>query len=237
MEQMDILAFGAHPDDVELFCGGTLIKMSRLGYNVGIIDLTQGELSTRGDVQQRKTESEQALTMMGGRLRENLDIADGTIQSNNQNRMKVIRTIRKYRPNIVLAPYPMDRHPDHEQASLLIEQAVFYSGLKKIDSEMPAYRPPHVLFYFSHRIERISFIMDISDTFEDKVKALQSYASQFYKPDDPGDQPQTYISSKRFWDNVEARARYFGSQIDVDYGEPFHSKTKLKINNLMTIFP
>jgi N-acetylglucosamine malate deacetylase 1 len=229
--KLDALFFGSHPDDIELTCGGTVIKLVKNGKNVGICDLTRGELSTRGNSMSRKKETDDADKILGIKIRENLKLKDGNIQNSYNNRLKVIRLIRKYKPEIVFAPYPNDRHPDHINVSNLIRESVFSSGLIKIQTpHLNAYRPKKV-FYYRHAYDiPISFIVDISETFEKKMKAVRCYESQFYSSK-KGDEPQTYISSKLFIHDIEAKARFFGFRIGVEYGEPYFCYEDLKINS------
>jgi len=219
--KIDALFIGAHPDDIEITSSGTLVKMIKSGLKAGILDLTLGELSTRGDVRTRKLETEAASKILGIKVRENLGLSDGEILNNRINRLKIIRIIRKYRPKIVFAPFSRDRHPDHINSSILIKESVFYSGLNKIVTEgYNAFRPDKI-FYFRHAYDLpISFIVDISDTYKIKMRAIKVYKSQFYNP--KSKQPGTYISSKLFLKDVESRARFYGFKIGVEFGEPFY---------------
>ncbi len=232
--QLDILAFGAHPDDVELSCSGTLIKCIRQGYQAGIIDLTAGELGTRGNPELRFKEAEAAAKLMKVAVRHNAGIPDGDISNTAENRKILIEYIRRYQPKIVLLPYFSDRHPDHENASVLIEQACFYAGLVKIETETSAYRPPNLIYYYFNRVENVRLIVDISAEIEAKMQAIAAFKSQFYDP--RSDEPETFISSKGFMEYIKARAQYYGRQIGCEYGEPFWMKSALKIDNLMATF-
>jgi len=229
MKNLDALFFAAHPDDVELSCGGTVIKLVQSGYKVGIIDLTQGELSTRGNLKSRKIETECASKVMGIHVRENLKIADGNIANTQKNRLKIIELIRKYRPKIVFAPYPKDRHPDHINASNLLRESFFYAGLPKIKTKLEAYRPAKTYYFAQHYDIPTSFIFDISDTYEQKLKAVKCYETQFFTGETKG--PQTYISGKSFTDSLEARATQWGFRIGAKYGEPYFTESDLKITD------
>ncbi|MEJ2052857.1 MAG: bacillithiol biosynthesis deacetylase BshB1 [Calditrichaceae bacterium] len=231
---LDLLAFGAHPDDVELSCGGTIIKLVKAGYSVGVIDLTEAELSTRGTVENRRIETAKAGEIMGIKVRENLQIPDGHIDNVEKNRLKVINSIRKYKPKIVFAPYTDDRHPDHVHASKLIIESAFYSGLVKIESEFPAHRPEKIIHYFQHLVDKPSFVVDISNEFVQKMETVKAFASQFYNPE--SDEPETLISRKNFMQMLEDRARYFGYQVGVEYAEPFFIKSMIKIDNIYEFF-
>lgn len=226
----DALFFAAHPDDAELNCGGTILSLIASGKSVGIVDLTLGELSTRGNLKLRKKETDKASSLLGINFRENLKIADGNIEINNANKIKLIRVIRKYKPEIIFAPYPSDRHPDHINASDLIRESFFYSGLGKIKTgDLNPYRPSKIYYYRNAVDMPVSFIFDISKTFSKKLQVMQCYDSQFYNSESK--EPQTFISSKLFEKEVEARARHFGFKIGAEYGEPFYSDSDLKIES------
>lgn len=228
--KLDALFIGAHPDDIEITSSGTLLKMVKAGKKTGIIDLTLGELSTRGDLRTRKKETVAASKILGIKVRENIGIPDGEIQNIHKNRIKLIRQIRKYRPDIVFAPYPEDRHPDHINTSLLVKESVYFSGLARIETEgYSAFRPKKI-FYFRHAYDLpISFIVDITDVFKIKMRSIRAYKSQFYNPKTR--QPDTYISSKLFLKDVETRARFYGFKIGVEFGEPFYCEEPIKIQS------
>lgn len=226
MKNLDALFFAAHPDDVELSCGGMIIKLISTGRKIGIIDLTQGELSTRGNLKSRAIETKNASKALGIHIRENLKIPDGNIENNEKNRKKIIEAVRKYRPKYVFAPYPKDRHPDHINASRVLTEAFFYAGLSKIKTKLEAYRPEKVLYYAQHYDITASFIFDISDVYEKKIEAMKCYKTQFFT-NEKG--PQTYISGKAFSDNFEARARRWGFKIGAEYGEPYFTESDIKI--------
>lgn len=210
-------------------CGGTIISLTESGKNIGVIDLTLGELSTRGNLKLRKSETKKASKLLGISFRENLRIRDGNIEVNNINRAKIIRVIRKYRPEIVFAPYPSDRHPDHINAGNLIRESFFYSGLPKISTgDQKAFRPANIYFYRNAVDIPVSFIFDISETFEKKLKVLKCFGSQFYNTNSK--EPQTFISTRLFDKEIETRARHFGFKIGVEFGEPYFSHNALKVN-------
>lgn len=225
---------GAHPDDIELNCGGTVLKLVESGKNVGIIDLTEGELSTRGSRKSRVLETSAASKLLGISFRENLKIRDGSIEINKINREKIIRVLRKYKPEIVFAPYPNDRHPDHIYAGNLIRESVFYSGLMKIRTgNLKAFRPQKLYFYRSAIDIPVSFIFDISSVFKKKLEVLKCYRTQFY--DSESKEPETFISSSFFRNEIEARARHYGFKIGAEFGEPYYSYDAIRIND-KTIF-
>jgi bacillithiol biosynthesis deacetylase BshB1 len=233
--KLDALFFGAHPDDVELSCGGTVAKMINSGNSVGIIDLTQGELGTRGSKDIREKEAIKAAGELGVTIRENLKFNDGNIENTLSNRLKVILVIRKYKPDIIFAPYLHDRHPDHMHASLLVREGAFFSGLTKITSilngkHQEPFRPKRLCYFMQTYTFEPSFVIDITDEFETKMKAIKCYASQFYDPNSR--EPETFISDKKFIEYIEVRAKFYGFQIGVQYGEPFYTEEKIKLNPL-----
>jgi bacillithiol biosynthesis deacetylase BshB1 len=232
--KLDILAIGAHPDDVELGAGGTLINHIKKGQKVGIIDLTEGELGSRGTVATRYSEAAEAGKIMGIALRENLQMADGFFKNDREHQLKLIRLIRKYKPNVVLANAYHDRHPDHGRGGQLIEDACFLSGLRKIetfdgDTMQEAWRPARVFHYVQDRFIQPDFIVDISESFAQKMEAVRSYGTQFGSV---GDGPVTYISQPGFLQNIESRAQQMGHAIGVRYGEGFCSRSAIGLADL-----
>jgi bacillithiol biosynthesis deacetylase BshB1 len=231
--KLDALFFSAHPDDIELCCGGTLAKLIKIGKKAGIIDMTQGELGTRGSSSLRSKESKKAAEVLGVTVRENLKIDDGNLVNTTENRGKVITAIREYTPEVVFAPYFNDRHPDHIHASKLIKEGAFYSGLMKIKSRKngkikKSFRPKKIIYYMQTYTFEPSFIIDISNEFETKMKAIKCYSSQFYDPHSK--EPQTFISDKKFIEYIESRARFYGFQIGVRFGEPFYIEGSIKLS-------
>ena len=231
--KLDIIAFAAHPDDVELSIGGTIAKFTNAGYKVGIIDFTEGELGTRGTVELRRKEAENASKILGITHRENLGIPDGKVRFNEEYLKKIVSKIRKYKPKIIFAPHFHDRHPDHIGAAELVKNAMFFSGTPKFETEenneaQSAFRPKH-LFYFMQTYDfEPTFINDISDTFETKMQAVRAFTSQFYNP--KSNEPETLISSKGFIDYLEARSKFYGFQIRKNYGEPFYSEERIEFD-------
>jgi len=235
VQKLDVLIFSAHPDDAELGCGGTLIKLANSGKKTGIIDLTKGELGTRGSVTLRRKEAEKASRILGIKIRQNIKLKDGNIQNTSVNRLKLIKIIRYYKPELIFLPYPKDRHPDHTHASVLVKESAFYSGLAKIrtiyNKEVQLYHRPAKLIYFMQTYTfEPSFIIDISNEFGKKMKAIECYASQFYNKKFKG--TDTFISDKKFKDFIEARAKFYGFMIGTKYGEPFYMEEKLNIEPL-----
>ncbi|MBI1780595.1 MAG: bacillithiol biosynthesis deacetylase BshB1 [Sphingobacteriales bacterium] len=234
--KLDLLAIGVHPDDVELGCSGTIINEVKRGKKVGVVDLTQGELGTRGTIDTRYQEAAAAGIIMGISVRENLRMRDGFFVNDEAHQMQLIKIIRKYKPDVVIGNAVTDRHPDHGRASKLIEDACFYSGLAKVettgDNGQPQekWRPAYVLHYIQDRYIEPHLIIDITDVFEQRMKAIEAYGTQFKANDKDG--PQTYISSPDFYESVIARARMLGKRIGVKYAEGFTSDKKIGIRSL-----
>lgn len=232
---LDILAFAAHPDDAELAMGGTIAKLTNNNIKVGIIDMTRGELGTRGTAETRQREAFNAAIALKVAVRQNLEISDGEIRNTKENLMKIIIEIRRFRPKIIFAPYFNDRHPDHIEASQLVKRAMFFSGLAKIktfDKEVPQnyYRPEKLYYYMQTYTFEPSFVVDISDYFDEKMKAVQSYSTQFHNPNSK--EPETFISRPEFINYIKSRAEYFGFSIGKMYGEPFYCEEKIELDFL-----
>lgn len=236
--QIDILAFGAHPDDVELSCSGTLMSHIAMGKTVGIIDLTQGELGTRGTAELRLQEATDAAKIMGVTIRENLRMADGFFNNDKAHQLEIVKIIRKYKPQVIFANALSDRHPDHGKGGRLVADACFIAGLLKVETELEGvnqepHRPAAVYHYTQFRPIEPHFIVDISDYMDKKMDCIMAYGSQFYKPG--SNEPETVISSAHFIKNVEERASDFGRQIGVRYGEGFTCESKLGISNVFNL--
>ncbi|MEI6949388.1 bacillithiol biosynthesis deacetylase BshB1 [Paraflavisolibacter sp. H34] len=235
--KLDVLAIGAHPDDVELGCSGTLIKEVQRGKKVGIIDLTQGELGTRGTVETRYQEAADAATIIGLVARENLKMRDGFFQNDEAHQLQLIAAIRKYQPEIVIGNIYDDRHPDHGRAGSLIYDSCFLAGLKQIKTtddqgrEQERWRPKYLLHFIQDRFYEPDLIVDVSDVWEQRLAATLAYKTQFHTSSD-SDEPQTYISSPEFLQAITARARLLGKRIGVKYGEGFLSRKDIGISNL-----
>lgn len=228
--KLNILAFGAHPDDVELGCAGTLIKETQKGQKVGIIDLTLGELGTRGNAKIRKDEAQKAAKIMGIALRENMGFKDGLFQNNEENKIAIIEKIRNYQPDIVIACAHADRHPDHPKCSQLITEACFLSGLEKIDTKQAVWRPKAIYYYIQFQSLIPNLVIDISAQMLLKLKAIKSYSSQFYNPESK--ESPTIISSKNFLDSISYRAKDLGRQSNCKYAEGFVVHHLLKVDSL-----
>ena len=233
--KLDILAFGAHPDDVELGCAATLAKEISLGKKVGIIDLTQGELGTRGSAELRKVEADNAAKILGVSVRENLKFADGFFVNDKQHQLEVIQKIRQYQPNIVLCNAIEDRHIDHGKGSQLVSDACFLSGLQKIvtewnGSKQEKWRPQFVYHYIQWKNLTPDFVVDVTGFMDQKVAAVMAYSSQFFDPN--SQEPQTPISSKNFTDSIEYRARDLGRLIGAEYAEGFTAERCIAVDCL-----
>jgi bacillithiol biosynthesis deacetylase BshB1 len=236
--KLDILAIGVHPDDVELGCSGTLINEIKRGKKVGIVDLTQGELSTRGSVDSRYEESANAAMIIGACVRENLRMRDGFFRNDEAHQIQVIETIRKYQPEIIIGNILSDRHPDHGRAGHLVSDACFLSGLAKIETKdkngtiQQKWRPKYYLQYMQDWYHEPDLLIDISEVFEQRMKAIEAYSTQFHTSLSEKNGPQTYISTPDFLDSIVARARMLGKRIGVKYAEGFITEKKIGIKSL-----
>lgn len=233
--KLDILAFGAHPDDVELGCSGTIAKEIALGKKVGIIDLTRGELGTRGSVEIRNQEAANAAKILGVSVRENLDMRDGFFMNDESHQLEIIKMLRKYKPEIVLCNAIDDRHIDHGKGSQLVSDACFLSGLMKIETEIngekqEVWRPKLVYHYMQWKNITPDFVVDITGFNDKRVESILAYSSQFYNPD--SDEPETLIASKNFLESLNYRAQDLGRLIGTDYAEGFTVERYLAVNSL-----
>ena len=236
--KLDILAFGVHPDDVELGCAGTIMAAIDQGKKVGIVDLTRGELGTRGTPTTRTQEAAAAAKIMGVDVRENLDMADGFFANDEAHQRKIIALIRKYQPDIILANAPEDRHPDHGRSAKLVSDAAFLSGLRKVETmhegiTQNAWRPAYTFHYIQDRFIQPSFVIDITAYMERKMEAVLAYGTQFTNADTS--EPQTYISSPQFLETVKARALMLGKRIGVGYAEGYITEKIIGFSNFDAI--
>ena len=235
MIKLDILAIGAHPDDIELGCGATIAKEVSLGKKVGVLDLTRGELGTRGSAEIRDNESKKSASILGLSVRENLAFADGFFSNDKEHQLKVIEIIRKYQPEIVLCNAIDDRHIDHSKGSKLVSDACFLSGLRKIETTLNskkqiAWRPKHVYHYIQWKNIEPDFVIDVSDFINTKLNAVKAYSSQFYDP--KSKEPSSPITSKNFLDSITYRAQDLGRIIGVNYAEGFTTERYVAIKSL-----
>lgn len=237
--KLDILAVGVHPDDIELSCAGTILRQISLGNSVGLLDLTLGELGTRGSATIRTEEAMNAAKIMGVKVREQLDLEDGFFVQNRDNLLKIIQVIRKYRPDIVLANAIEDRHPDHGRAAKLTAEACFLSGLIKVETPdtegglQDAWRPKVVYHYIQDRALKPDFAIDISDFVEKKFEVIMAYKSQFYNPD--SSEPVTPISSRAFLDAIRGKDSVYGRYIGVPYAEGYNVGRTLGVKDLFDL--
>ncbi|MCW5962262.1 MAG: bacillithiol biosynthesis deacetylase BshB1 [Pyrinomonadaceae bacterium] len=231
MTKVDVLAVFAHPDDMELTVGGTLLKMNSLGYRTGAIDVTRGEMGTRGTVQGRASEAKEAAEILKLEVRENLGLPDGHVFATDEARRKLVRKLREFKPKLILTHQFDDPHPDHDHIAQLVRESARLSSMKNYDAEAGLDRipVPRVAYnIFSRRVQP-SFIVDISDFLETKMQAIRAHRSQFHDPD--SNEPETRLTDARFLDELENRSRYFGSLIGVEAGEPFFVREALNVDD------
>lgn len=231
MTSVAILAIAAHRDDVELTCGGTLIKAARQGHSTAIIDLTQGETGTRGTAELRAQEAERAAKVLGVRYRGNLGLPDAGIVNTPETRAKLAREIRRLAPRVVIAPSPEGRHPDHRVASQLIHDACFVAGLAKVEPDVPKHRPHKLIYSLTYREypPKPTFVVDISDVFEEKLEAIRCYASQFENVTQAG---EVYPNGEPLIERVRHQAAVYGSLIRTKYGEPFLTMETMRVDDI-----
>jgi len=239
MPKLDILVLPVHPDDAELGCAGTILKHIALGKKVGIVDLTRGELGTRGSAEIRDNEASASAKILGLSARENLGLPDGFFENTKQYQLKVIEAIRKYQPEIIITNAYHDRHPDHGRASDLVETSAFLAGLRKIETYADGklqeeWRPNLILHFIQDVYIQPDVIIDVTDHWDKKVESIHAFGSQFFNPNWENE-PQTYISSPEFMEVIEARAREFGKVIKVKYAEGFTCRRVLGVNSLFDL--
>ena len=232
--KLDLLAFGAHPDDVEISAGGLLCSEVQKGKKVGIVDLTLGELGTRGNPEIRRAEANKAAVIIGCEIRENLAMRDGFFSVDETHLLQVIEVIRKYKPEIVIANAPYDRHPDHGRASTLLKEACFLAGLRKIDTNQEVWRPKAVYQYMQFYLHKPDFVYDISHVLKQKLECILAHTSQFYNPE--SNEPETVIASKHFKENLTARASEYGLQAGFEFGEPFMCSRPMGVKNILDFY-
>jgi N-acetylglucosamine malate deacetylase 1 len=236
--KLDVLAIGAHPDDIELSCGGTVIKLLKQGHSVGILELTEGELGTRGTREIRAQEAAEAARALGVTTRENVGLPDGNIENTPENRSRVIRIIRKYRPDVLLFPFHTDRHPDHANAHVLCREAWFFAGLEKIETSDEGRKQepfrPRTFYHFMQWFEFVpSFIVDVTAEYDQRMEAVRAFRSQFYDP--ASKERGTILSTPEFMEMIRTRMEYYGDRIGKKYGEPFFSSSSMEVKDLFTL--
>ncbi|MGB0403399.1 MAG: bacillithiol biosynthesis deacetylase BshB1 [Salibacteraceae bacterium] len=237
--KLDILAFAAHPDDVELAASGSVLKHVKNGYSVGIVDLTRGELGTRGSAEIRDAEAKEAAKILGLSARVNLDLGDGFFENNKENLLRLVEQIRVYQPEIVWCNAITDRHPDHQRGSELASRACFLAGLRKIETKwngenQNAWRPKSVYHYIQDHYIKPDFVVNVSDEWSGKMDSIMAYSSQFYNPNSK--EPVSPISSKEFLQVIEGRGREMGRMISREYGEGFTVERPIGIDDLMKVY-
>ena len=233
MPKVDVMAFGAHPDDIELGCGGTLIKLCDAGHSVVLVDMTRGEMGTRGAVETRQAEAAEAAKIIGAVARENLELKDGNIHTSKEAKRRVVEVVRKYRPRLVFIPYCEDRHPDHYHASELAYEGIFLAGLTRYETGRESYRPPKVVYYMGWYEFEPTFIVDISAQFERKMEAIYAYPTQF-KPEDTF-YKQTRLTLREYNWMLIHRMAYYGSLIGKKYGEGFLIRGKMEVESPLEV--
>ena len=219
---VDVLAIAAHADDVELTCAGTLVALKARGRRFGLVDLTHGEMGTRGDAALREREALAAAEILGAEFRETLDFGDGGLRQTRENELAVIDLIRRERPRLLLTSYPEDRHPDHARAGRLVADAAFYAGLRKLETSHPAHRPQQTIFFSTAYLHEPTFIVDVTAAWPRRLEAIRAFSSQLHTAGSR--EPQTMLSQEPFLASIEARARHFGFMIGVEFGEGFVSR-------------
>lgn len=240
-DKLDLLVIAVHPDDAELGCGGTIIKHVKQGKKVGVVDLTRGELGTRGTAESRAEEAAAAAEILGLSARENLELRDGFFRNDEIHQLAVIRAIRKYRPEIIISNALFDRHPDHGRAGDLINDSVFLAGLRKIETkgkdgsaQLP-HRPRLLLQLIQDYYIKPDIAMDVTDCWADKIRSIQAYRSQFHSDNYESDEPETYISKPDFMEYIEGRAREYGKYIGATYAEGFTCRRLLGVSDLFLL--
>jgi len=234
--KLDVLAVGSHPDDVELGCGGTLALLARRGAKVGILHLTRGEAGTRGTVEERRQEAEAAAGILGATILEFMDCGDGELRHGRPEEDELIGHLRRWRPDLVLAPTLSDRHPDHARAHRLVLDSCFYAGLARRSDGEP-HRPAAVFSYMQHDPFEPSFIVDVSTVWEVKLEALAAYRSQLFQVGESRDEPVTKVASPEFRQAMEGRGHHYGLLVNAAYGEPFWSRLPLAVSDPLQLLP
>ena len=231
IEPVDLLVISAHPDDTELLCGATVVKSVKSGLRVGLIDLTRGEMGTRGTPATRKREAMASARILGATFREQLDFQDGGLKTGREQELELIDVIRRAKPRIVFTAWPDDRHPDHSRAGALATTAAFYAGLKSLKTDHPAHRPQVCAYYLMNYMVHPSFVVDVTPYWKQKMRAIAAFKSQFHDPNSK--EPATFISRPEFLDLIEARGLHFGAFIGAKYGEAFVTKQPPKVEDVV----
>ena len=231
-DKVDLLFFGAHADDLELSCGGTIAKSVKDGLRVGMIELTRGEMGTRGTPEIREREARAAAGILGAHVREQLDLGDGGLRTGRDEEMAVIDVVRRFRPEVIFAPLPDERHPDHVRTGRLVTDAAFYAGLRAIQTKFGAHRPQVTAYYMQNYVQHPSFVIDVTTAWETKMRAIRAFDSQFGQ----SKEPQIFISQPQFLDMIDARGKHFGALIGVRYGEAFVTKQPPRVDDVIAAY-
>ncbi|HEX7422248.1 MAG TPA: bacillithiol biosynthesis deacetylase BshB1 [Thermoanaerobaculia bacterium] len=233
-DNADLLFIAAHADDLELAAGGTIAKAVADGVSTGMVELTQGEMGTRGTPQIRNREARAGARILGVKFREQLDFGDGGLRTGREEELQLIDFIRRVRPKLVFAPWPDERHPDHVRAGQIATDASFYAGLRQIHTKFPAHRPQAVIYYLQNYVLPPSFVVDVSEHWKTKMKAIGAFKSQFF--DAKSKEPKTNLADKKFLEMIEARGKHFGAMIGVSYGEAFVTKQPPRVDDVIAAY-
>ena len=231
---VDVLAIAAHADDIELSCAGTLVALRQRGRSFGLLDLTRGEMGTRGTPEIRRREAQRAAEILGASFRETLDFGDGGLATGREQELALVDLIRRERPRLIFTSYPEDRHPDHRRAGHLVADAAYYAGLRKLETTHPAHRPQQTLYFSAAYVHPPTFVVDVTSAMKTRLEAIRAYASQFHDP--ASKEPPTLLSQHSFLAAIEARARHFGFLIGVEFGEGFVSERPPRIDDPVAAF-
>jgi len=234
MREVDLLFFSAHADDVELSVGGTVARFAKDGLRIGIVDLTRGEMGTRGTAAIRKREASKSAKTLGAAFREQLDFGDGGLRTGREEELQIIDVVRRARPRLVFTPYPDDRHPDHTRTGRIVTEASFYAGLRQLKTSLPAHRPQTVIYFLQNYMFPPTFIVDVTAAWKTKMKAIGAFRSQFFDPQSK--EPNTFISDPKFLEMIDARGRHFGALIGSRYGEAFITKQPPRVDDVIAAY-
>lgn len=232
-DKADLLFFAAHADDLELSCGGTIARYVKDGLRVGMIELTHGEMGTRGTAQIRKREAQAAFRILGAAFRKQLDFGDGGLRTGREEELQLIDVIRRHRPSVIFAPWPDERHPDHVRAGRIVTDAAFYAGLRALKTKLPAWRPQVTAYYMQNYVVHPSFVVDVTAAWETKMRAIHAFQSQFGAS---SKDPAIFISHPRFLEMIEARGKHFGALIGVQYGEAYVTKQPPRVDDVIAAY-
>jgi bacillithiol biosynthesis deacetylase BshB1 len=233
-EEVDLLFFAAHADDIELSCGGTIAKFARNGLRVGLVELTRGEIGTRGTPQTRYREAQRAAKILGAQFRYQLDFGDGGMRTGREEEIELIDVLRRHTPRVIFAPWPDERHPDHVRTGKLVTDAWFYAGLRSLKTSRDAHRPQAVAYYMQNYVLHPSFVVDVTSVWKTKMRAIAAYKSQFHDP--KSKEPATFIADPKFLAMVEARSKHFGALVGAMYGEAYVTKQPPKIEDVIAAY-